>query len=103
MASVQAVVEAGVSVMGHVGLTPQAISVIGGFRPAGQSAAEALKVVKEAKALEEAGCFAMLLECLPANVAAAVTAELSIPTIGIGAGPFCSGQVRLGGSSLADT
>ena len=81
------------AVMGHVGLTPQAISVLGGFRPAAQSAAEALRVVREAKALEAAGCFAIVLECVPEMVAAAVTRELSVPTIGIGAGGHTSGQV----------
>ncbi|KAI3426433.1 hypothetical protein D9Q98_008801 [Chlorella vulgaris] len=91
--SVAAVVEAGVAVMGHVGLTPQSISVLGGFRPAAQSASEALRVIREAKALEAAGCFAIVLECVPALVAAAVTRELGIPTIGIGAGGGTSGQV----------
>jgi 3-methyl-2-oxobutanoate hydroxymethyltransferase len=91
--AVSAVVEAGVAVVGHVGLTPQAISVLGGFRPAGQSAVEALRVVREAKALEEAGCCAIVLECVPEMVAAAATKEVNIPTIGIGAGAACSGQV----------
>lgn len=76
-----------------MGLTPQAISALGGFRPCGRSAPEAVQVVKRALALQHAGCFAVVLECLPASVAAAVTAALSIPTIGIGAGPACSGQV----------
>ena len=92
--AVRAVVEAGVAVMGHVGLTPQAISVLGGFRPAAQSAGEALRVIKEAKALEAAGCFGLVLECVPELVAAAVTRELNIPTIGIGAGGATSGQAR---------
>ncbi|GAB4817262.1 hypothetical protein N2152v2_004308 [Parachlorella kessleri] len=91
--AVHAVVEAGVAVMGHVGLTPQAISVLGGFRPAAQNANDAVRVVKEAKALEAAGCFGLVLECVPAAVAAAVTSEIGIPTIGIGAGPNTSGQV----------
>eukprot|EP00887_Chlorella_sp_A99_P004330 scaffold15.g4330.t1 len=91
--AVAAVVEAGVAVMGHVGLTPQAISVLGGFRPAAQSASEALRVIKEAKALEAAGCFALVLECVPEVVAAAITREVGIPTIGIGAGAHTSGQV----------
>ncbi|KAL5143748.1 3-methyl-2-oxobutanoate hydroxymethyltransferase 1, mitochondrial [Glycine soja] len=80
----KAIVEAGIAVMGHVGLTPQAISVLGGFRPQGRTVASAIK---------EAGCFSVVIECVPAPVAAAVTAALQIPTIGIGAGPFCSGQV----------
>ncbi|KAL4418957.1 hypothetical protein ABPG77_001779 [Micractinium sp. CCAP 211/92] len=91
--AVRSVVEAGVAVMGHVGLTPQAISVLGGFRPAAQSATEALRVIKEAKALEAAGCFSLVLECVPALVAAALTREVNIPTIGIGAGSGTSGQV----------
>eukprot|EP00891_Asterochloris_glomerata_P004207 jgi/Astpho2/4207/fgenesh1_pm.00064_%23_10_t len=92
-ASVKAVVDAGVAVMGHIGLTPQSISVLGGFGPQGKTAAAALRAVRDAKALEEAGCFALVLECLPNTVSAAVTSELSIPTIGIGAGGACSGQV----------
>jgi 3-methyl-2-oxobutanoate hydroxymethyltransferase len=89
----RAVAEAGIAVMGHVGLTPQAISVLGGFRPCGRSAPEALQVVRRALALQHAGCFAIVLECVPRAVAAAVTAALRIPTIGIGAGDACSGQV----------
>ncbi|KAH7577989.1 hypothetical protein JRO89_XS01G0324200 [Xanthoceras sorbifolium] len=89
----KAIVEAGIAVMGHVGLTPQAISVLGGFRPQGKNIASAVKVVETALALQEAGCFSVVLECVPAPVAAATTAALQIPTIGIGAGPFCSGQV----------
>ncbi|XP_057417697.1 3-methyl-2-oxobutanoate hydroxymethyltransferase 2, mitochondrial-like [Lotus japonicus] len=89
----KAIVEAGIAVMGHVGLTPQAISVLGGFRPQGRNVASAVKVVETALALQEAGCFSVVLECVPAPVAAAATAALQIPTIGIGAGPFCSGQV----------
>ncbi|EHA8588675.1 3-methyl-2-oxobutanoate hydroxymethyltransferase 2, mitochondrial [Cocos nucifera] len=89
----KAIVEAGIAVMGHVGLTPQAISVIGGFRPQGKTVASAVKVVETALALQEAGCFSVVLECVPAPVAAATTSALRIPTIGIGAGPFCSGQV----------
>ncbi|GAB4844532.1 3-methyl-2-oxobutanoate hydroxymethyltransferase 1, mitochondrial [Ancistrocladus abbreviatus] len=89
----KAIVEAGIAVIGHVGLTPQAISVLGGFRPQGKSVASAVKVVETALALQEAGCFSVVLECVPAPVAAAATSALKIPTIGIGAGPFCSGQV----------
>ncbi|AQK91100.1 3-methyl-2-oxobutanoate hydroxymethyltransferase 1, mitochondrial [Zea mays] len=89
----KAIVEAGIAVMGHVGLTPQAISVLGGFRPQGKTVDSAIKVVETALALQEAGCFSVVLECVPAPVAAAATSALKIPTIGIGAGPFCSGQV----------
>ncbi|CAD6233562.1 unnamed protein product [Miscanthus lutarioriparius] len=89
----RAIVDAGIAVMGHVGLTPQAISVLGGFRAQGKTVNSALKVVEAALALQDAGCFAVVLECVPAPVAAAATAALQIPTIGIGAGPLCSGQV----------
>ncbi|XP_043716956.1 3-methyl-2-oxobutanoate hydroxymethyltransferase 1, mitochondrial-like [Telopea speciosissima] len=93
IAAAKAIVEAGIAVMGHVGLTPQAISVLGGFRPQGRNVASAVKVVETALALQEVGCFSVVLECVPAPVAAATTSALRIPTIGIGAGPFCSGQV----------
>eukprot|EP00252_Welwitschia_mirabilis_P025623 TRINITY_DN8093_c0_g1_i3.p1 TRINITY_DN8093_c0_g1~~TRINITY_DN8093_c0_g1_i3.p1 ORF type:complete len:203 (+),score=51.43 TRINITY_DN8093_c0_g1_i3:971-1579(+) len=89
----KAIVEAGIAVMGHVGLTPQAISVLGGFRPQGRNVASATKVLESALALQDSGCFAIVLECVPSPVAAAVTSALQIPTIGIGAGPHCSGQV----------
>uniref|UniRef100_A0A061R6I4 3-methyl-2-oxobutanoate hydroxymethyltransferase n=1 Tax=Tetraselmis sp. GSL018 TaxID=582737 RepID=A0A061R6I4_9CHLO len=93
VAAAHAIVDAGVAVMGHVGLSPQSISVLGGFRPQGRSASEAMTVVKEALALQDAGCFGIVLECVPAVVGAAVTKALRIPTIGIGAGPHTSGQV----------
>ncbi|PKA59052.1 3-methyl-2-oxobutanoate hydroxymethyltransferase [Apostasia shenzhenica] len=93
ISAAKGIVEAGIAVMGHVGLTPQAISVLGGFRPQGKTVSSAVKVVETAIALQEAGCFAIVLECLPAPVAAAATSALRIPTIGIGAGPYCSGQV----------
>lgn len=89
----KAIVESGIAVMGHVGLTPQAISVLGGFRPQGRNISSAVKVLESALAFQEAGCFAVVLECVPPQVAAAATSALKIPTIGIGAGPFCSGQV----------
>lgn len=93
ISAAKAIVEAGIAVMGHVGLTPQAISVLGGFRPQGKNIASAVKVVETALALQEAGCFSIVLECVPPPVAAAATSALQIPTIGIGAGPNCSGQV----------
>ncbi|XP_028769249.1 3-methyl-2-oxobutanoate hydroxymethyltransferase 2, mitochondrial-like [Neltuma alba] len=95
IAAAKAIVEAGIAVIGHVGLTPQAISVLGGFKPQGKTVSSAVKVVETALALQEAGCFSVLLECVPppvAAAAAAATAALQIPTIGAGAGPFCSGQ-----------
>jgi 3-methyl-2-oxobutanoate hydroxymethyltransferase len=91
--TISAISEAGIAVVGHVGLTPQSISKLGGFRPAGRTAEEAFRVVDEAMALQEAGCIAVVLECVPGVVAAAATRELSIPTIGIGSGNATSGQV----------
>ena len=82
-----------VAVMGHVGLTPQAISVIGGFRAQGRTAARARALLDDALRLQDAGVFSVVLECVPANVAAAITETLEIPTIGIGAGGHTSGQV----------
>jgi len=93
VAAARALVDAGIAVMGHVGLTPQAISVLGGFRPQGRTFEEAAEVVERAIALEQAGCFSVVIECVPRAVAAAVTAALSVPTIGIGAGDATSGQV----------
>lgn len=81
------------AVMGHVGLTPQAISVIGGFRAQGRTAVRARQLLDDALRLQDAGCFCVVLECVPANVAAAITETLEIPTIGIGAGGYTSGQV----------
>jgi len=79
--------------MGHVGLTPQAISVIGGFRAQGRTASRARSLLDDALRLQDAGVFSVVLECVPANVAAAITETLEIPTIGIGAGGGTSGQV----------
>jgi 3-methyl-2-oxobutanoate hydroxymethyltransferase len=88
-----AIVEAGIPVMGHVGLTPQSAELAGSYRARGRTAAEARRILEEAKALERAGCFAVVLEAIPAPVAARITATLEIPTIGIGAGGACDGQV----------
>lgn len=82
-----------VAVLGHVGLTPQAISVLGGFRAQGRTAERAATILDEALRLQDAGAFAVVLECVPANVAKAITGQLEIPTIGIGAGGGTSGQV----------
>jgi hypothetical protein len=82
-----------VAVMGHVGLTPQAISVIGGFRAQGRTAVRARQLLDDALRLQDAGCFSIVLECVPANVATAITETLEVPTIGIGAGGGTSGQV----------
>mgnify|MGYP000494847412 CR=1 FL=1 len=86
-------VGAGIPVMGHLGLTPQRAAMLGGFKAQARTAEGAQKLLEDALALEDAGCFAMVLECVPAPVAAAVSARLRIPTIGIGAGPDCDGQV----------
>ncbi|KAL4185751.1 hypothetical protein AMTRI_Chr10g7480 [Amborella trichopoda] len=93
VAAAKSIVEAGIAVMGHIGLTPQAISVLGDFRPQGRDVESAMKIVESALALQEAGCFALVLDCVPSPVAAATTSALQIPTIGFGAGPSCSGQV----------
>jgi 3-methyl-2-oxobutanoate hydroxymethyltransferase len=90
---VRSIVEAGIPVMGHIGLTPQSATALGGFRTQGKTADQALRLVGEAEALQEAGCFALVLEAVPAAVAARITETLTIPTIGIGAGAACDGQV----------
>ena len=90
---VQAIVGAGIPVMGHVGLTPQSATMLGGFKTQGKTAVAARQLVEDAVALEDAGCFAVVLEAVPAPVAAEVTRRLSVPTIGIGAGRECDGQV----------
>ncbi|MDX6481631.1 MAG: 3-methyl-2-oxobutanoate hydroxymethyltransferase [Gaiellaceae bacterium] len=89
----RAIVNAGIPVMGHVGLTPQSATMLGGFKTQGRTAEAAQRIVDGAKDLEEAGCCSIVLEAMPSPVAARITRELSIPTIGIGAGPDCDGQV----------
>lgn len=93
--AVRRLCEAGMPVMGHLGLTPQSLNQIGGYRVQGKDERSAGRIIDEAIALEEAGAFAIVLELIPAELAAAVTARLSIPTIGIGAGPACDGQVQV--------
>jgi len=88
-----AIVAAGVPVMGHVGLTPQTATVLGGFKAQGRTAERARLLLEEASALESAGCFAVVLEAVPATVARTITQALGVPTIGIGAGGDCDGQV----------
>lgn len=90
---IEALVSAEIPVMGHVGLTPQSLHAMGGFRIQGRTAEAAFELVESAKALEHAGCFAIVLEGVPADVAGLVTASVDVPTIGIGAGPDCDGQV----------
>jgi len=89
----RAIVEAGIPVMGHVGLTPQSATALGGFKAQGRTAEKARRLVDDALALEQAGCFSLVLECVPHELAAFITEKISIPTIGIGAGPACDGQV----------
>jgi 3-methyl-2-oxobutanoate hydroxymethyltransferase len=93
VARAKAIVEAGIPVMGHVGLTPQTATVLGGFKAQGRTADRAKQLLDDAVALQEAGCFAVVLEAVPSAVARAVTQALGVPTIGIGAGPDTDGQV----------
>ena len=88
----EAVVRAGIPVMAHIGLTPQLISKLGGFKVQGKDAGAGVQLLKDALAMEKAGCFATVLEAIPDRVAQLITERLSIPTIGIGAGPHCDGQ-----------
>jgi len=91
--TVHAILDAEIPVMGHIGLTPQSVNVLGGFKLQGKGADEAQRLIDEALALADAGCFSIVLECVPAELAAFITEKVSIPTIGIGAGPACDGQV----------
>ena len=90
---VRAIVESGIPVMGHIGLTPQSVTALGGYKAQGRTAAKAKRLLADALALQEAGCYSLVLEAVPTPVAARITAALTIPTIGIGAGPQCDGQV----------
>ncbi len=93
--TVRRMVECGIPVMGHIGLTPQSVNQFGGFRVQGKTRREAQKLINDALALQEAGAFAIVLELMPAQLARAITQRLAIPTIGIGAGPHCDGQVQV--------
>lgn len=90
---IRAMVDAGIPVMGHLGLLPQHVHVLGGYRTVARNEAEAERLLADARALVQAGVFAIVLECIPAELARRVTAEATVPTIGIGAGPHCDGQV----------
>jgi len=92
---VKRIVECGIPVQGHIGLTPQSILQFGGFRAQGKTPEAALRLLKDAKALEEAGVFSIVLETVPAPLATLITQEISVPTIGIGAGIGCDGQVQV--------
>ena len=91
--AIRAIVGAGIPVMGHLGLTPQSVNQLGGFRPQGKSAPAAKRLLEDALMLEEAGCFGLVLESVPARLAQLISQRISIPTIGIGAGVGCDGQV----------
>jgi 3-methyl-2-oxobutanoate hydroxymethyltransferase len=91
--AVRRIVEAGIPVMGHLGLTPQSVLAFGGYKVQARGEADQERLIADARALEEAGCFALVLEGIPARLGAVVSRELQIPTIGIGAGPQCDGQV----------
>jgi 3-methyl-2-oxobutanoate hydroxymethyltransferase len=93
LARVRAIVEAGIPVMGHLGLTPQTATALGGFKAQGRTAEQALRLLDDAHMLEASGCFSLVLEAVPPTVAARITEALAIPTIGIGAGAACDGQV----------
>jgi len=90
---IETLVEADIPVLGHVGLTPQSVVRLGGFKVQGTSPEAARRLVAEAKAVEKAGAFGLIVECVPAEVAGEITASVGIPTIGIGAGPACDGQI----------
>jgi len=92
---VKRIVECGIPVMGHIGLTPQSIHQFGGHKAQGKTPEAAVKILEDARALEEAGAFAVVLETVPAQLASLITEKLSIPTIGIGAGPDCDGEVQV--------
>ena len=91
--TVHRIVDCGIPVMGHIGLTPQSVNQLGGFKVQGKTRGAAERLIEDALALEQAGAFAIVLELVPREVAKLVTHKLRIPTIGIGAGPYCSGQV----------
>jgi 3-methyl-2-oxobutanoate hydroxymethyltransferase len=91
--AIRAITGAGIPVMGHLGLTPQSVNQLGGFRPQGRSAGAAKHLIEDALLLEEAGCFSLVLESVPARLAEFVSRRLTIPTVGIGAGVGCDGQV----------
>ena len=94
-ATVQRIVESGIPVMGHLGLTPQSVNQLSGFRVQGKTPRAAVQLIQDAHALEEAGAFSIVLESVPAPLAKIITERISIPTIGIGAGPYCDGQVQV--------
>ena len=93
--TVSRVVQSGIPVMGHIGLTPQSVNQLGGYRVQGKTLKAAVRLMEDARALEEAGAYAIVLECVPAQLAAMITERVGVPTIGIGAGVGCDGQVQV--------
>jgi 3-methyl-2-oxobutanoate hydroxymethyltransferase len=93
--TVRRIVDCGIPVMGHIGLTPQSVHQLGGFKVQGKTQETAIRLVKDACALEEAGVFSIVLEAVPTPLARIITRKVGVPTIGIGAGPFCDGQVQV--------
>lgn len=98
--TIRQIVRAQIPVMGHLGLTPQSLHMFGGFKVQGKSLAQAQKIIDDAKALEEAGVFAITLECVPEELSKIITETVSVPTIGIGAGKYCDGQVLVSNDML---
>jgi 3-methyl-2-oxobutanoate hydroxymethyltransferase len=90
---IEAIVGSGVPVMGHLGLTPQSVNALSGFRVQGRTEDDAVRIVEDARRLEALGCFSVVLECVPSALGARITQTLRIPTIGVGAGPDCDGQI----------
>ena len=93
--AVRRMVQAGIPVMGHIGLTPQSVNQLSGFKVQGKTPKAAVQIIQDARALEEAGAFSIVLESVPAPLAKMITERLAVPTIGIGAGPYCDGQVQV--------
>lgn len=99
--TVRHIVDSGIPVMGHIGLTPQSVNQLGGYRIQGKTPEKAAQLLRDAKALEDAGVFSIVLECVPAPLARLITERVSVPTIGIGAGVHCDGQVQVINDILA--
>lgn len=93
MELIKHIVQSGIPVMGHIGLTPQSVYQLGGFKVQGRDENTQIKIIEQALALQDCGCFSVVLECVPSTLAKTITEKLNIPTIGIGAGPDCDGQV----------
>lgn len=93
LSKVKAIVEAQIPVMGHIGLTPQSVNLLGGYKVQGKLEESAKQILEDAKRLEDAGVFSIVLECVPAKLASFISSQLTVPTIGIGAGPGCDGQI----------